>query len=51
MTALTLPARPGNGLPSISWAICALSAGYRVHDGAARNRSARNYFQVDVLSP
>ena len=27
-----------HGLPAHTWAICALSAGYRIHDRAARNR-------------
>ena len=27
-----------NGLPAHTWAICALSAGFRIHDRAARNR-------------
>ena len=27
-----------NGLPAHTWAICTLSAGYRIHDRAARNR-------------
>ena len=32
-----------HGLPAHTWAICALSAGYRIHDRAARNRQGYWY--------